>query len=238
MSRLEEHFKDSLTRAVANEPPVMDAWDRFERRARRGRRSRFAAAIVGVAAVAAASAVAIPRLLPDRTEVISPPPLPTAGVTEGPTGSPTPNPYAGWQRFSNELHHYALRYPSDWRVTSFEDVYEVVAPGQVSSPAGEPTMSISLAYLNEKFDDVDRLRSAGFDRSTRPDGRAFVWREERASDGSGRLDYRFDWSDDCSDAADCTPHTLVVTIYIGTEQLRREFEMTARWVVDSIEFSP
>jgi hypothetical protein len=234
MSRLEDHFKDSLHRAVANEPPVVDAWDRFEGRARRDRRVRFAAALASVAVIAAASALAIPQLLPESSPVITPP-----------TESPTPDPHAGWKEFVNDVDLYRLRYPADWRVTNYEGVHEVLAPGQPATQAGEPTMAVTLALLggNEQFDSPE-WRARGYERSTRPDGRPFVWNEERRGDGWHTVTYRIDWSAPCTfqnpqyperPVCDIANETLVVQILAGNGELWSSYEETARRIVDSIE---
>jgi hypothetical protein len=229
MSRLEDHFKDSLQRAVANEPPVVDAWDRFERRARRDRRVRFAAALAGVAVIAAAAAIAIPRLVPDAPPVVT-----------QPSETPTPDPYSGWKEFRNDVDDYRLRYPADWRVTNYEGVHEVLAPGQPATSAGDPTMAVTLVLFadGEPFD-TPAIRAKGFDRSTRPDGRGYVVHEDEGAGGSHTVTYRFDWSSPCAfQTPACTigVQRLEVRIIAGTARLWDTYEETARRIVDSIEF--
>lgn len=115
--RIEEHFREVLSRALADEPPVADAWKRFERRARRGRRVR----LVGAAALSGAVAAAIvfsPRLLASR---------PPRAVTPAAPGGLTAvyvDPVAGFR----------LRYPAEWERRERADTVWFLPPG---APPGE-----------------------------------------------------------------------------------------------------
>ena len=234
--KIEDHFKETLNRAIANEPPVLDAWDRFERRVGRGRQVRLFAAIAAAASVAVASVIFVPRLASDgggiglATEPPSPTPTPTA----------TADAYAGWATYDYDPYMFTLRHPNDWRVVVFEADPEVLAPGQVATAAGEPTMAVTLTLLDEEFDSPE-LRRQGFDRSTRPDGRPFIWTEKELDNGGRRVDYRFDWSS-------CVPgvtkpdgcirggRTLVVAILAGTRELWDTYGETAERIVDSLVY--
>ena len=237
--KMEDHFKESLNRAVANEPPVLDAWDRFEQRAHRGRNVRLFASIFAAAAVVVAAVIIVPQLgtgdgLGLSTEPTSQSPSPT--VTS------TTDPYEGWATFGPMGGApYGLRYPNDWRATSFHGVSELLAPGQPPTSKGDPTMAVTLTLDDQEFDDPDKFRRAGFDRSTRSDGRPFVWREEELPDGGRRVDYRIEWSfcvrADSTPGCVRSPRTLVVTIYAGTRQLWDTYGETAERIVTSIEYT-
>lgn len=237
MSRLEEHFKDSLTRAVANEPPVVDAWNRFERRARRDRRSRFAAAIVGVAAVAAASAVAIPRLVSNNSPVIT-----------QPSDSPTPDPYAGWETFTKDEHYYRVRVPQGWRVTSFEDVYEVIPDGLPGTLAGERTFAVSIAFfpgVPSASSPPDEPRDQSRESSgKRPDERPYTRWDLPAGDGSHSVRYDITWAPwtSCAPGGGATlcpkdPRSgiLLVQIFGSDAELWDRYADIGEQVVASIE---
>lgn len=232
--KMEDHFKETLQRAVANEPPVLDAWDRFERRAGRSRQLRLFAAIAAGAAIAVASVIVVPRLGTDGGIGLA-----TQPPSASPTPTPTVDPYAGWSTYDYELYHFTLRHPTEWRVVLFEADPEVLAPGQKGTAAGEPTMAVSLALLNEEFDSP-QWREKGFDRSTRPDGRPFVWTESELENGTKAI-YRIDWSTCLNSNAtpSCvrTPRTLVVSILAGTRQLWDMYGTTAEKIVTSIEYT-
>lgn len=115
--RIEEHFREILSRAVADEPPVADAWERFERRARRGRRVRLVAAAALSGAVAAAI-VFSPRLLASR-----PPRVVTPAAPGGLTAVYV-DPVAGFR----------LRYPAEWERRERGDTVWFLPPG---APPGE-----------------------------------------------------------------------------------------------------
>lgn len=234
--KIEDHFKETLNRAVANEPPVLDAWDRFERRAGRGRQVRLFAAIAAAAAVAVASVIVVPQLGTNDGIGLS---------TNPPSQNPTVDPYAGWSTYDYDLYQFTLRHPTDWRVVVFEANPEVLAPGQVATAAGEPTMAVTLALLNEAFD-APRLRQQGFDVSIGPAGRPFVRTEESDENGGKRVFYRIDWyycqQQTPAPGESAIPNvcyrenqTLAVTIHAGTDRLWEQYGAVAERIVTSIE---
>jgi hypothetical protein len=170
----------------------------------------------------------------------------TPGIVLNPPESPSPSPspsvdaYAGWDTFSSpEPDRYTLRHPKDWRVVKHEGSHEVLAPGQVGTQAGTPTMAVTLELLEGEFDSPE-LRRQGFDRSTRSDGRPFVWTEEALSNGGRKHQYRIDWST-CVDGVTepgCirTAQTLYVTIQADGTQRAETYLPVAEKIVTSIAY--
>lgn len=232
--KMEDHFKETLNRAVANEPPVLDAWERFDRRAHRDRNLRLLASMAAAAAAIVAAVIIVPQIGTGGGLGLS-----TEPPSPSPAATPTADPYAGWATYDYDLYRLKLRHPTDWRVVVFEADPEVLAPGQDPTAAGEPTMAVTLTLLDQEFDDPD-LRAQGFDRSTRPDGRAFVWSEVELASGGRRIDYRIDWSTCVRGATPpgCTRNaqTLIVTIHAGTRQRWEAYGATAERIVSSIEY--
>jgi hypothetical protein len=186
--KMEDHFKETLRRAAANEPPVLDAWDRFERRLGRSRRWMLMASLAGVTAIVVAAVLVVPQLGKSAKGrgVTTQPSSPT------PTPSPTVDPYAGWKTFENAEQHYRLRYPSDWRESVFEAVYEFNPPGLPSTDGrgAEDSFGVIVNVLESSFFEEKPLAS-------NPD----IGPGERSSDTTERRDgtilyisHRFDWS--------------------------------------------
>lgn len=239
--KMEDHFKDTLNRAVANEPPVLDAWDRFEQRAVRGRRVRLFAAIAAAAAVAVASVIVVPRLgTGDGIGLLGP-----DKGSSSPTPISTVDPYENWATYRYDLYGFTVRHPKDWRVVVHEGNPELLAPGQIPTAAGEPTMAVTLSLLTDEY---YLAKSGAGGRSAGRSGRPFVSTETEIPEGGRRVDYRFDW-------AYCQPHTpgpdgsvplvcnavertLVVTIHAGTDALWDKYGAIAELIVVSVAYTP
>jgi hypothetical protein len=232
---MEEHFRDTLERAVANEPPVIDQWARFERRVRRDRGVRVFGSMAAIVAVLVAVVIIVPKLGGKPVVFKDPGPTPES---PSPSPSPTADQYAGWETFeSSAADRFTLRHPSEWRVVRHEGSYEVLAPGQVGTQEGTPTMAVTIELLEGEFDSPE-LRGQGFDRSTRADGRPFVWTEESIANGGRKHQYRIDWST-CVPGImrpGCirTPETLYVTIQADGAQRVESYLAIAEKVVASI----
>lgn len=185
--RMEDHFRDTLHRAVANEPPVVDAWDRFERRARRGRSMRLGFSLAAGLAVIAAVVFVVPRLVTDRSGFIEPGP--------GPTHAPTVDPYARWEPFGRDQEHYRLRYPTGWQLRPSEGNWEIQPPGmQGLAAGGKGSFGVEIAVLDRSI--AGELANAT--RGIRADGREYL-RSEAVVAGEGgpgvrQVIYRIDWS--------------------------------------------
>jgi hypothetical protein len=138
--KMEEHFKETLNRAVANEPPVLDAWDRFERRVGRSRRWRLFAGLAGTAAVIVAAAIVVPQL---GTSGVKPGPFATQPSTVIPTDLGNPFPIDDWNTFKS-ADGYEVRYPRWWVVSEFEAVWEFRPYWLKGEAVGEPTYSVTF----------------------------------------------------------------------------------------------
>jgi len=220
--KMEDHFKETLHDAVANEPPALDAWDRFERRAGRSRRWRLAASLAGTAALITAAAIVVPQLSTSetpRTPIVS-----------------TPDPYAGWLTAEDPVGQWTLRHPMSWRVTQFEGDYEVLPPGEVATPAGEPTFAVTIARLSEDLEPSAAAEDPTVVRGVWEDGRPFMRIQQRGY--SVGYIYRIDWRAPCAfetPACDVEPATLVVHVF-STDQARldryvEEADLVAKSIV-------
>ncbi len=230
--RMEEHFKETLNRAVANEPPVMDAWDRFEQRAGRGRRVRLLAAFAAAAAVAVASVIVVPKLGTDGGIGLA---------TQPPSSSPTVDPYEGWQTFTNPDQHYRVKYPADWNRTMFEAVFEFVPPGLPATDARGAEGSFGVIFNVHPAETIEPpLRS---DPAATGDTRASDVVETR--DGSVLvITHLIDWSRTrCITLGTTCPQgdALVLTVRINGEDSREfmgTYRALAELIVDSVEYVP
>ena len=148
--KMEDHFKETLNRAVANEPPVLDAWHRFERRVSRSRRWRMMAGLAGAAAVIVAAVIVVPQL---GTSGVKPAPF----ATQPPTGIPTdfgnPFPIDDWNTFKS-ADGYEVRYPRWWVVSEFEAVWEFRPYWLKGEAVGEPTFSVTFRVDPVPMDDA------------------------------------------------------------------------------------
>ncbi len=202
--KMEDHFKETLHRAVANEPPVLEAWDRFERRLGRARRRRYAAALAGAAAVIAAAVVVVPKLGTGGVELLPPLTPKPSWAYPSPTVSPTSDdPYAdaGWSGFGDSEYHYMMRHPMHWELSTFEGEPEVRPPGLPGLAAGSAeTFGVAWVVLTP---DVRAAPEGPI--QVRPDAREFVrtedvYDEERSPAEGGpvqirRIIYAIDWSE-------------------------------------------
>ena len=243
--KMEDHFKETLARAVADEPPVVDAWSRFEQRAVRGRRVHVAAAIAAATAVAVVSVILVPRLGPGgRIGLATEPPSP------GPTSSRTVDPYAGWRTYEYARYDFKLRYPENWTIKIFEANPEVLAPGQkpiaaqwdsfTMNAAAERTMAVTVTLLDGKLFDP-KWREFGLTPGTRPDGRPFLRHVAEPLDSGGRrISYSIDWSTcfGSTGTPSCVRRArmLFVAIHIGTKALGDAYAETGEKIVTSIEY--
>jgi hypothetical protein len=223
--KIEDHFRDTLHGAVANEPPVLDAWDRFEHRMGRTRRWRLVAALTGAAAVIAVGAIVVPQLA-------------TNGAP-GPRFVSTPDPYAGWLTATNEVQQWTLKHPNSWRFTHFEDIYEVLPPGEIGTIAGEPTFAVTVVRISADFELPAAAEDPTVVRGALTDGRPFMRIQQRGQ-SIGYI-YRIDWSPPCAFATqgaicDYEPSVLIVHVY-ATDQARLDkYGEEGDLVAKSIEY--
>lgn len=228
--KMEDHFKETLNRAVANEPPVLDAWDRFERRAHRGRNVRLFASLAAAAAVVVVAVIVVPQL-GTGTEVRIPP------STQPPSTTPTPtDPYANFQGVQDQAESWILQYPQSWTQSEIENV-TLFQPRDVE-PAmkGDPTFVLDVRVENEvTFPPPDGDKT--FAPAATIAGRA-TYRSEVRRDGAHVVTYRVDWSRPCAPQTTCPKmRTLVVAVRAGDEILWERYINDAQLVVDSIEYS-
>lgn len=223
--KMEDHFKETLHRAVANEPPVLDAWDRFEQRLGRARRWRYIAAFAGAAAVIAAAAIVVPQ-------------LGTNGVRFQP---PSADPYEGWPADHDPIGGWTIRIPPNWRLTQFEGVYEVLPPGEIATPASEPTFAVTVSRLEEDLEPPAAQGDPTVLRGTWSDGRPYLRIELKPDDGSvvGYY-YRVDWRPPCAfetPGCDVSPATLVVHVFeIGDNGRFDKYSALGELVARSIRY--
>jgi hypothetical protein len=234
--KMEDHFKETLNRAVTNEPPVLDAWDRFERRLGRSRRWTLMASIAGMAAVIVAAVLVVPQLMRDDGTGVTTQPTSSPSVTPSP--SPTVDPYAGWLTFENEEQLYRLKHPT-WRVGMFEAVYEFGPPGLPATDArgAEDSFGVVVNVLDASLFDTKLapMPSAG------PSQRASDTEESR--DGTVLyIKHRIDWSASrCITLGTACPKGdelyLLVTIQgEDTAELMGRYREIAELIVQSIEY--
>ncbi|MGH2795889.1 MAG: hypothetical protein ACRDKG_16475, partial [Actinomycetota bacterium] len=202
-------------------------WDRFERRLGRSRRWRIAAAVAGAAAVIAAAVVVVPQL------GTSPTPLPK--ITQ------PPDPYFGWVNAEDPIGQWKLQHPPTWRVTHFEGVYEVLPPGEVATPAGEPTFAVTIARLSGELEPSAAAEDPTVVRGEWRGGRPYLRIEQKAGDGSVGYIYRIDWSPPCAfqtqgTVCDFEPSVLVVHVYSSDQARFDRYSEDADLVARSIEY--
>ena len=225
--KIEDHFRETLRGAVANEPPVLDAWDRFERRVGRDRRWRLIASLTGAVAVIVAAAVVVPQLLTTTTKL---PPV------------VQPDPYAGWTEAVDPVGQWTLKHPPTWRVTQFEGVYEVLPPGEIGSIAGEPTFSVIISRLSEDFELPAAQGDPTVERGVWPGGRPYMRIPQQAGDGSVGYKYRIDWSPPCAFAAppaaicDFEPSVLIVHVFSSDQTRFDRYAADGELVAKSIVY--
>jgi hypothetical protein len=235
---MEDHFKETLRKAAANEPPVLDAWDRFERSVRRDRRWRFTAAIAGLAAVIVAAVIVVPQLGTGGVRVIPP-------LTNSPTpGSPSPSadPYAGWQTYTNADQFYRLKFPAGWRYTMNEAVYEFVPDGLDATDAKGAEGSFGV---------IVNLHDQAFFGDKPLESKPGAGPDDRTSDvtvtheGTVLVEtHRIDWSASrcITLQTACDPgDDLVLTVRINGEdnaQLMGKYRDLAELLVQSLERLP
>ena len=230
--KMEDHFKETLNRAVANEPPVLDAWDRFERRMGRSRRWRMLAGLAGAAAVIVAAVIVVPQLGTGGTRIVAPIATPSS-----PT--PTVDPYAGWQTFGNLEQHYLLKHPNEWRVSIFEAVYEF---GPRELPAtdargAQDSFGVVVNVLDASFFDTKLTTKPGAGPSERTSD------TEESRDGTVLyIRHRIDWSASrCITLGTTCPEGdelyLLVTIQgEDTAEFMGTFREMGELIVQSIEY--
>ena len=138
--KMEDHFKETLNRAVANEPPVLDAWDRFERRIGRSRRWRLFAGLAGAAAVIVAAVIVVPQL--------------GTGGTADHSADRFSRPVRGVDGSGRSERPVDLReqYHRPGCVTQLKACTRCSRRVEVATPAGEPTFAVTIARLSEDFE--------------------------------------------------------------------------------------
>ncbi|MFY9587825.1 MAG: hypothetical protein WAT66_10265 [Actinomycetota bacterium] len=236
--KMEEHFKQTLNRAVANEPPVLDAWDRFEQRAGRGRRVRLFAGIAAAAAVAIASVIVVPKLATNRAIDVPPatqPPSPTPTVTR--------DVYAGWESGRRTTDLYEVRWPQGWSgfdpaQPAFEGVDAIQPPNVEPLEKGEPTFAVTIKFEQgaTPSESASGEQLGEPTRSTRADGRT-QYRLERATPGEGRsILYLIEWTACARGETPCrqVSGTLFVRIIAGTDPLWQEHGATGELIAASV----
>ena len=224
--KIEDHFKETLHRAVANEPPVLDAWDRFERRMGRSRRWRLVASLAGAAAVITATAIVVPQL--SSKDTVNPPII------------STPDPYAGWLTATDPVGQWTLRHPMSWKVMQFEGNYEVIPPGHVGSISGETTFAVMIARLSEDFERPAADEDPTVVRGVWDDGRPYMRIQQRGY--SVGYMYRIDWSPPCAFATegeplcDFEPSVLIVHVFSQDQTLLDRYAEEGDLVAKSIRY--
>lgn len=148
--KMEDHFKETLQRAVANEPPVLDAWDRFEGRLRRGRRLRMVAALAGAAAVITAAVVVVPQL-GSSPKGLKPDVSPSGAPTGFPTDVGGPFPKNDWNVYRS-AEGFEVHYPRWWIVGRFEAETEFHPYWVKGSIVGEPTIAVNFQVDPVSYD--------------------------------------------------------------------------------------
>lgn len=145
--KMEDHFSETLRRAVSSEPPVIDAWSRFERRLTRRRRARLALSLVAGAATVAAAALVVPNLVPDRDVTpIDPSPTPATPATASPSETPTSAPVMPDEIIAISLGDDRMK-PGDDEIVAISSatgkVLRVVARGVAADPA-----PVNISFLD------------------------------------------------------------------------------------------
>ena len=235
--KMEEHFKETLNRAVANEPPALDAWDRFERRTGRGRRVRLFAGIAAATAIAVASVVVVPRLGT----------TPGIGLsTNPPSTSPTPtvDPYANFQPLQYQAESWILYHPQSWTQSAYEGVTSLQPRDVENVNKGLPTfvVDIRLEVDTPLFPDPEG-EDAKYVGARAIGGRQ-TYRYEASTSGTHIIKYRIDWTKPpppCptppGSCGPTGPRTLVVAIRGSTDELWNKYISDAQLIADSIEYS-
>jgi hypothetical protein len=231
--KMEDHFKETLSRAVANEPPVQDAWATFEGRVRRGRRARLLASIAAAAAVVAAGAIVTPKLLPDKgIHVTTPPPVP----------SPT-DPYEGWETGRRMEAQFDVRYPKGWSGVdpsqpAFEGVDEIQPSDVEPLEKGLPTFAVTIRFDQSAEPDRPLPGEPTAERRqiTWNDGQT-AYRSERVGDnGEREIVYQIAWVG-CAAGEDICREvdgTLVVRVLASTGQLWSIYGETGDLIARSV----
>ena len=248
--KMEDHFKETLRRAAANEPPVLDAWDRFERRLGRSRRWALIASIAGTAAVIVAAVLIVPKLGTGGVRVIPPATQPTSNPSITVSPSPTVSPGGSTplicqmqpcKSFENLDKHFRLSYPAEWRTSAFEAVDEFNPPGLDSTdgkgPDGSFGVVVNVLEASSLDDKLASKPGAG------PSGRASDTEETR--DGSVLyVRHRIDWSASrCITLGTTCPEGdelyLIVTIQgEDTAELMGKYREIGELIVASLEYVP
>ena len=235
--KMEDHFKETLNNAVANEPPVQDAWSRFERRVRRGLWMRGLRVAATAAVVAGAVWVAYPLVKSDNPVIVPP-------ATQPPTSTPiVPDPYAGWHSSANADALWMVRYPSDWYgqdapLPIFEGVNELQPPDVEALEKGLPTFAVTIRFAQgEKvYPPPSGEITTNETIVQRSDGRT-AYRFDSADHGERTVVYRIEW-DACA-AGESTCHvvsgTLIVRLIAGNNTLWTRYGDVGEKIAQSIE---
>lgn len=227
--KIEEFLAETLKRAGADEPVVIDAWARFERRARRSRLVRLAAAGMGAAAAVAALAVVVPKLVADEPREI---------VNPGPSESPDPT--AGWKTFIDDTRSFRVKYPPEWSAFGFEGTWEIDPPGVTPLPKGALTFAVELRTLDQVYDNepCDGPRCPNPVREARGTINGLpYWLTEYADGGSHEIRYRFDFGARAcpSDSCPAVPRTVQARVIGGTQELWDRYRQTGELIVGTMD---
>jgi hypothetical protein len=235
--KMEDHFKETLKKAVANEPPVQDAWSRFERRIATHRRARLFASLAVAAAVIVAGAIVVPKL--GHRSI-------TAPTTNPPSASPSetssPGATAGWNTYERPTDSYRVKYPTDWKQAEFEGHAEIWPNAFPGPQQGAPTVFVDVSLLNGDYRTTPIPSSTGVPVSgsrptgLMPNGHPYV---KYATDGE--TVWYVDWTYYCpAPAAGCKDRTRTLRVMVKDTSvgIDARYLETAQTIVDSIEFAP
>jgi len=236
--KMEDHFKETLNNAVANEPPVRDAWNTFERRVRVDRRRRIVGLVAAAAVIAGVAWIVYPIAGAKNGRPIVPA---TQLPAQTPTAPPRP-PYAqpDWVRYKNDLLLYSIDHPKSWRgPATFEGVDSFQPNGAQPLEKGTPTFAITIQFQQ------------GADPAAAPSGEPTP-SSSRTVEGSGSITgtryeyesgqgrtilYRFDWTACAAGVTPCqaTSGTLEMRIIASTDTLWKHYGGTAEKIVRTLE---
>jgi hypothetical protein len=242
--KIEDLLAETLKRAGADEPVVVDAWARFERRARRSQRRRLIASAFAAAGVIGVLLVAVPRIGANREGLIQ-------GIDT-----------SRWKTYVNEREGYRFKHPADWGVHSFEGSTEVGPAELPGLSQGEATFALQFrvvprTYVEPYFCSEPELPCPSFPPGVIPegpgplapngslDGRSYV-RQELTEAGSHEIQYRIDWTVKCSLPPEAPglptikgcvppPQTLLVRVLGGSERLWDLYRATGETIVQTLE---
>ncbi|TMK22725.1 MAG: hypothetical protein E6G68_01650 [Actinobacteria bacterium] len=237
--KMEDHFKETLNKAVANEPPVVDAWSRFEGRVHRGRRMRWSAGFAVAVAVAVASLIVVPKL--GQQSIIAPATNPPSNSFA--SSSPSlADPYQGWHSSRNADGLWQVRYPASWYgdeapLPIFEGVAELQPPDVQPIVKGLPTFAVTIRF--DQGTSPDSVPTEGPQPS--PAKKVTIdgspgFRSESDSNGEHVIVYRIAWTACAAGETPCraVDGTLVIRVLASTQTFWNMYGDTGDLVARSI----